>query len=196
MGCVHAQGSAARAAAARRAIAHAPPHAHRTAPGAAEAAAAPPDDRSRFLLDLEFVQCLANPHYINCERGEGGGGGGGREGGRAARRGPTLDPPSPSPRPGLAQNRFLDDPAFLAYLDHLAYWRRPEYARFLLYPHALASLDLLSSPAFRRVAARPATADALHAQQLWHWQAWRGARARERAEAEEGGGAGAAVGAG
>lgn len=25
------------------------------------------DNRERFLLELEFVQCLANPGYINCE---------------------------------------------------------------------------------------------------------------------------------
>lgn len=24
------------------------------------------DDRQRFLLELEFVQCLSNPGYINC----------------------------------------------------------------------------------------------------------------------------------
>ena len=25
-------------------------------------------DAERFQLELEFVQCLANPHYLNCER--------------------------------------------------------------------------------------------------------------------------------
>lgn len=27
----------------------------------------PDDGRQRFLLELEFVQCLANPTYIHCE---------------------------------------------------------------------------------------------------------------------------------
>ncbi|KAM4103639.1 hypothetical protein ACJW30_06G093600 [Castanea mollissima] len=26
----------------------------------------PDDGRQRFLLELEFVQCLANPTYIHC----------------------------------------------------------------------------------------------------------------------------------
>ena len=26
-----------------------------------------PDDKQRFCLELEFVQCLANPSYLNCE---------------------------------------------------------------------------------------------------------------------------------
>jgi hypothetical protein len=26
----------------------------------------PDDGRQRFLLELEFIQCLANPIYINC----------------------------------------------------------------------------------------------------------------------------------
>lgn len=40
-------------------------------------------DVKRFAVELEFVQCLANPHYLNCEilvwgeelRSEGGGNG-------------------------------------------------------------------------------------------------------------------------
>lgn len=119
------------------------------------------------------------------------GGWGGEKGGVWRRRDRPRSTAPTSPPPGLAQNGYLDDAAFLAYLDHLAYWRQPEYARYLLHPHCLFALDLLSSPAFRRVAARPATAEALHAQQLWHWQAWRGDRARERAGEEGGEGVGA-----
>lgn len=26
-------------------------------------------DKERFALELEFVQCLANPQYLNCEPG-------------------------------------------------------------------------------------------------------------------------------
>ena len=94
-------------------------------------------------------------------------------------------PPNPLTSPGLATNAYFDDPAFLAYLAHLAYWRRPEYARHLTHPHALFALDLLSSPALRRALARPTVADAIHGQQLWFWQGWRAARAAEKAAEEE-----------
>lgn len=33
--------------------------------------------------------------------------------------------------PGLAQNRFLDDPAFVHYLKYLEYWRQPQYAKYI-----------------------------------------------------------------
>ncbi len=32
----------------------------------------------------------------------------------------------------LAQNRYFDDPAFCNYLAYLQYWRRPEYAKFIM----------------------------------------------------------------
>ena len=47
---------------------------------------------------------------------------------------------------GLAQNRYLDDPAFLRFLTYLQYWRRPEYAVFVTYPNCLQFLDLLQTP--------------------------------------------------
>ncbi|KAG7670665.1 hypothetical protein KSW81_003221 [Nannochloris sp. 'desiccata'] len=78
--------------------------------------------RQRFQLELEFVQCLASPHYLNF----------------------------------LAQSRYLDDPAFLAFLEYLKYWKQPEYARFILYPHAIYFLDLLQQADFRRASAHPA----------------------------------------
>ena len=34
---------------------------------------------------------------------------------------------------GLAQNRFFDDAAFVKYLAYLQYWKRPEYARFIMW---------------------------------------------------------------
>eukprot|EP01018_Ginkgo_biloba_P012832 Gb_00272 [translate_table: standard] len=71
--------------------------------------------RQRFLLELEFVQCLANPAYINY----------------------------------LAQNRFFDDEAFVGYLKYLLYWQRPEYIKFIMYPHCLLFLELLQSANFR-----------------------------------------------
>ncbi|CAM9992864.1 unnamed protein product [Choristocarpus tenellus] len=32
----------------------------------------------------------------------------------------------------LAQNGFLDDPAFLRFLEYLQYFKRPEYAKFIV----------------------------------------------------------------
>jgi hypothetical protein len=33
----------------------------------------------------------------------------------------------------LAQNRYFDDEAFVGYLKYLLYWKRPEYAKFIVY---------------------------------------------------------------
>lgn len=38
-------------------------------------------------------------------------------------------PPAPA---GLAQNRYFEDEAFLAYLAYLQYWQQPQYARFVV----------------------------------------------------------------
>jgi hypothetical protein len=62
---------------------------------------------------------------------------------RCRRRPPQQRPHPHSPRahaararppphtPGLAQNRYLEDPAFLNYLKYLEYWRQPQYARYI-----------------------------------------------------------------
>lgn len=36
----------------------------------------------------------------------------------------------------LASKGYLDDPAFINYLDYLSYWREPKYAQFILYVQA------------------------------------------------------------
>ncbi|KAL6531193.1 Polyadenylate-binding protein 1 [Orobanche hederae] len=82
----------------------------------------PDDGRQRFLLELEFVQCLANPTYIHY----------------------------------LAQNRYFEDEAFIGYLKYLQYWQRPEYIKFIMYPHCLFFLELLQNPNFRSAMAHPA----------------------------------------
>lgn len=62
----------------------------------------------------------------------------------------------------LAGRKLLDDPSFLAYLDYLSYWRRPEYVRHLLYPApSLAALELLKDPRFRKDILAPETVSAL-----------------------------------
>ena len=32
----------------------------------------------------------------------------------------------------LAQNRYLDDDEFIAYLEYLQYWTRPPYVQYLV----------------------------------------------------------------
>ena len=88
---------------------------------------AAPADTERFRLELEFVQCLANPGYLH----------------RATPPAPPPPPPPPRspPRGGLelgltawadlAQAKVLERPVFAEYLEYLQYWRRPEYARFI-----------------------------------------------------------------
>ena len=49
----------------------------------------------------------------------------------------------------LAQNRYLDDPDFLAFLEYLQYWREPRYCKYLQFPHCLRMLELLDNEAFR-----------------------------------------------
>ncbi|KAL4439912.1 hypothetical protein ABPG75_002913 [Micractinium tetrahymenae] len=86
----------------------------------------------------------------------------------------------------LAQNRYLDDPAFLEYLRYLQYWRQPQYARFVVYPHALYFLDLLQTPEFRAKIANPAYKELVHTQQYFFWQHARANRMREKMEAQQG----------
>lgn len=54
-------------------------------------------DEDRFQMELEFVQCLANPEYLTW----------------------------------LAQTHDIESPKFLAFLDYLQYWRRPEYSHHI-----------------------------------------------------------------
>ncbi|ODQ75154.1 hypothetical protein LIPSTDRAFT_34605, partial [Lipomyces starkeyi NRRL Y-11557] len=71
---------------------------------------------TRFEVELEFVQALANPQYANF----------------------------------LAQNSYLEDERFINYLEYLEYWRKPEYAKYLIYPNCLHVLTLLKQPLFRQ----------------------------------------------
>ncbi|CAM8949335.1 unnamed protein product [Rhodiola kirilowii] len=102
----------------------------------------PDDGRQRFLLELEFVQCLANPTYIHY----------------------------------LAQNRFFEDEAFIGYLKYLQYWHRPEYVKFIMYPHCLFFLDLLQNANFRNAMMHPANKELAHRQQFYFWKNYRNNR--------------------
>ena len=68
-------------------------------------------EQLRFELELEFVQSLANPFYLQF----------------------------------LAQRLYFEDPAFVAYLSYLRYWRTQEYARFVTFPNCLVLLELLQA---------------------------------------------------
>ncbi|CAN8066317.1 unnamed protein product [Agarophyton chilense] len=94
------------------------------------------DEKQRFEVELEFVQCLANPAYLNF----------------------------------LAQNEYLDSEQFIAYLKYLEYWRKPQYARFIVFPQALYFLRLLQQPPFREALKRADYSLMLHQQQGFNWQ--------------------------
>ncbi|XP_030955227.1 mediator of RNA polymerase II transcription subunit 31-like isoform X3 [Quercus lobata] len=102
----------------------------------------PDDGRQRFLLELEFVQCLANPTYIHY----------------------------------LAQNRYFEDEAFIGYLRYLQYWQRPEYAKFIMYPHCLYFLELLQNANFRSSMAHPGNKELVHRQQFYFWKSFKNNR--------------------
>lgn len=124
----------------------------------------PEDEQTRFRVELEFVQCLANPLYLHC-----------------------LSPSttythtpfscshsdvcccSRSPAV-LARSGYFDDAAFVRYLEYLLYWKEPRYAQYIVYPHALFFLDKLQEPAFRRSLLNEETAVFMHRQQNLHWQ--------------------------
>lgn len=45
---------------------------------------------------------------------------------------------------------MLENEEFLRYLEYLEYWRKPEYAKYLIYPNCLHILSLLKEPRFRQ----------------------------------------------
>jgi len=46
---------------------------------------------------------------------------------------------------------MFEKPEFIAYLDYLQYWKKPQYAKFLSYPGpSLRALELLQQEQFRK----------------------------------------------
>lgn len=108
------------------------------------------DDRERFLLDLEFVNALASPQYLQREP---------LHHGNAlmcsivrsyasiasdfvstkfhlARQSmmqclamPMMRRPNHA---DLAQSRYFDDASFIGYLKYLQYWHEPQYAKYVM----------------------------------------------------------------
>jgi mediator of RNA polymerase II transcription subunit 31 len=94
------------------------------------------ENSQRFLMELEFVQALSNPQYLQF----------------------------------LALNRFFQEKAFINYLQYLLYWKKPEYARYLVYPQSLHFLELLQDETFRRQLLSKPFVEMIHAQQFYHWR--------------------------
>ena len=86
----------------------------------------------------------------------------------------------------LALNRFLEEPDFIAYLKYLQYWREPQYAKFLVYPHALYFLDLLQQEDFRKQLKDMGFAEMVHRQQFYHWMHYQQNRLRKISNKESG----------
>ncbi|KAI8149429.1 SOH1-domain-containing protein [Fennellomyces sp. T-0311] len=103
------------------------------------------DDLERFQMELEFVQCLANPWYLN----------------------------------HLAQQQYFKDEAFIHYVEYLQYWKQPEYAKFVVYPHALHFLDLLQHAQFREHISTSEHTQELHRMQYFHWMYLRSGPSKE-----------------
>ncbi|GAB2235563.1 hypothetical protein Droror1_Dr00025992 [Drosera rotundifolia] len=76
----------------------------------------------------------------------------------------------------LAQNRYFEDEAFIGYLKYLQYWQRPEYVKFIMYPHCLYFLELLQNSSFRAAMAHPGNKELAHRQQFYFWKSYRNNR--------------------
>jgi mediator of RNA polymerase II transcription subunit 31 len=100
--------------------------------------------KNRFALELEFVQSLASPAYLHFLANN------------TTAEGVSL----------LLDTKFK---AFLKYLQQT--WTRPDYSRYIVYPHALYFLDLLiQSDAFCRELSQVPFRNFCHQQQYYAWQ--------------------------
>jgi mediator of RNA polymerase II transcription subunit 31 len=100
---------------------------------------------NRFALELEFVQSLASPAYLHF----------------LATNHTTAD--------GISLLLDSQFKAFLRYLQDT--WTRPEYSRYVVYPHAFFFLDLLiNNDAFCRELAQVPFRNFCHQQQYYAWQ--------------------------
>lgn len=91
---------------------------------------------TRWEVELEFVQSLANIQYVNY----------------------------------LAQSEYFSEPAFIAYLEYLMYWKDEKYSRYLVYPNCLHILTLLQNEEFRKNVVNPEFMNALMNDMVKRWQ--------------------------
>ncbi|OXB79111.1 UNVERIFIED_CONTAM: hypothetical protein H355_005987 [Colinus virginianus] len=128
-------------------------------------------NRLRFQLELEFVQCLANPNYLNCEY---------------LMQDPEKLLFNSLISTVLAQRGYFKDKAFVNYLKYLLYWKEPEYAKYLKYPQCLHMLELLQYEHFRKELVNAQCAKFIDEQQILHWQHYSRKRMRlQQALAEQ-----------
>jgi mediator of RNA polymerase II transcription subunit 31 len=99
----------------------------------------------------------------------------------------------------LATQGYFQDEAFLSYLRYLrSYWTRPEYAKYITYPHCLFFLDLaIEKEAFRKEISQVGFRNFVHEQQFMNWQyrsrmLYGAGSIEESPDADAGAGAGAA----
>lgn len=100
----------------------------------------------RFQMELEFVQCLCNFHYLHCNS-----------------------------HSDLANEGYFEDPQFLRYLRYLHYWKQDPYVKFLMYaslsyPQALHLLTLLENPDFRQLCKNLGFITQMHQNQYQYWK--------------------------
>jgi mediator of RNA polymerase II transcription subunit 31 len=71
----------------------------------------------------------------------------------------------------LANQNYLRDESFLQFLQYLKYWKQPEYAKFITYPHCFFFLDLLcDNETFRNELVNVEFQNFVHQQQFFNWQ--------------------------
>ena len=71
----------------------------------------------------------------------------------------------------LANQNYLRDEAFLDFLRYLRYWKQPEYAKYITYPHCFFFLDLLcDNEMFRNELMNIEFQNFVHQQQFFNWQ--------------------------
>jgi|EP00979_Chaetoceros_neogracilis_P003391 mediator of RNA polymerase II transcription subunit 31 len=71
----------------------------------------------------------------------------------------------------LATQGYFQDKSFLLFLKYLRYWKQPEYAKYITYPHCFYFLDLLcENETFRKEMVHIPFRDFVHQQQFYNWQ--------------------------
>jgi mediator of RNA polymerase II transcription subunit 31 len=135
-------------------------------------------ERLRFEVELEFVQCLSNPRYLNY----------------LAQR-LTLEEPS-----FLAYLEYLQywkQPQYAKFiqyprkLDVSSHAASPGFVAYRADPQSLSAdclylLELLQDKAFRQQLKNQQFAEYVHVQQFYHWQYLHSAATSKAAEPQEG----------
>ncbi|KAI0930643.1 hypothetical protein AcW1_003612 [Taiwanofungus camphoratus] len=85
----------------------------------------------------------------------------------------------------LAQQNILNQPAFVNFLKYLLYWKEKDFARFILYPHALHHLELLQHAQFRAEIGKDEWREYMNQKQFDHWRTWREQNRATSAQAAE-----------